>query len=594
MPETFPPTSCTGCSACASVCKHDAIRMMEDKEGFLYPSIDETKCIGCGLCEKTCPAINGRRQNDGGDQHVFLITTHDERHYKNSATAGVCTIAAEHVLENNGKVFGVELSETDWKARHVCISDKEGIERIRNSKYVQSDTCDTFREVKKLLEDGIKVLYTGTPCQIAGLKAFLRKDYDSLITIEIICHGIYSYRLLQKEVGYWEQRLGAKVHNFKFRSKRKFPWIKGGIINFDATKNGKTTHHEYLGPYSPTYRCYAYADDGISYNLRKSCYACQFRDRERYADITVGDSWFLHHPNYKKFSKADFHNGISLVVCNTGRGKALLDSIGSHFTATEIPYDDAFIQPAMQECNREIPQQREAIYSNLDTEDYGKLVERLLNVDLIKQEKIDKKKKLKKDIKEKLKKYLLIKKFRYLKNKYSYSWQYWFTNFFLSGFPSKRFRNFMLKRYGMKFLGDARLYAGFHIRNPKGITLGDGVSVGPRVLLDGRMGLTIEEGAVIGYGAIIWTLNHDYNDINFCGKGAPVVIGKRAWVCSNSITLPGVTIGEGAVVASGAVVTKDVEPYTVVGGVPAKVIGHREKKDYQYGYKKKDDTLYFG
>lgn len=131
---------------------------------------------------------------------------------------------------------------------------------------------------------------------------------------------------------------------------------------------------------------------------------------------------------------------------------------------------------------------------------------------------------------------------------------------------------------------NVRLYEGFHIRNPKGITIEDGVSIGPKVLLDGRKGLHIGKNAVLGYECIIWTLNHDYNDINFCGKGAPVKIGDYAWICSRSIILPGITIGEGAVVASGAIVTKDVPPYTIVGGIPAKKMGMREQKNYNYGY----------
>lgn len=140
---------------------------------------------------------------------------------------------------------------------------------------------------------------------------------------------------------------------------------------------------------------------------------------------------------------------------------------------------------------------------------------------------------------------------------------------------------------GMRLEGDVRFYAGFHIREPQNITIGAGASIGPKVLLDGRKSLTIGKSAVIGYEAIIWTLNHDYNDIGFCGKGAPVSIGDYAWICSRSIILPGITIGEGAVVASGAVVTKDVPPYSVVGGIPARIIGEREKKDYRYGYNNK-------
>lgn len=171
--------------------------------------------------------------------------------------------------------------------------------------------------------------------------------------------------------------------------------------------------------------------------------------------------------------------------------------------------------------------------------------------------------------------------------------EWWFINSFLCNFPSKRFRFWCLKLMGMNLHKDVRFYTGFHIRNPKGITIGSGVNIGPNVLLDGRKGLTIGRNAVIAYEAIIWTLNHDYNDIHFCGKGAPVEIGDYAWICSRSIVLPGIKIGEGAVVASGAIVTKDVPPYSIVAGVPAKIVGQREKKIYEYGYLRREDNTHF-
>ena len=151
--------------------------------------------------------------------------------------------------------------------------------------------------------------------------------------------------------------------------------------------------------------------------------------------------------------------------------------------------------------------------------------------------------------------------------------------------PSNIMRNRCLCMMGAKISKRVMLYRGFSVRAPQQLIIEDGVSIGPKVLLDARKGLVIRKNAVIAYDAIIWTLNHDYNNLHFCGKGAPVEIGEYAWICSRSIILPGLTIGEGAVVASGAVVSKDVPPYAIVGGVPAKVIGYREKKQYCYGYK---------
>lgn len=150
---------------------------------------------------------------------------------------------------------------------------------------------------------------------------------------------------------------------------------------------------------------------------------------------------------------------------------------------------------------------------------------------------------------------------------------------------SNKTRIIILKILGVKFIGPVHFRKGIQVRMGNGkLLIHKGVSVGPGVLLDARKGLEIGENAVIAYQAVVWTLNHDYNDVNFKSKGAKVIIGPYAWICSRSIILPGVSIGEGAVVASGAVVTKDVEPYTIVGGVPAKVIGKRERKTYTYGY----------
>lgn len=594
MPYLFKQNKkdCTGCSACANVCSHNAIVMKEDSEGFLFPEINEAKCVNCGLCEKICPVVGNKQENSNINQKAYLVTSNKKNFYYNSATVGLCTILARSVVEGGGKVFGVKLDESAWKAYHICVDNLEGVEWIRNSKYIQSELGDSFKKIKNLLENNIQVLFIGTPCQVAGLKAFLRKDYETLLTIDLICHGVYSYRLLVEEIRYWETRLRGNISNFKFRSKRKYPWVKGGVINFDLTRLFSNKHYEFLAPYSPTYRCYAYSGDGINYNLRESCYACPFRGKGRYGDLTIGDSWGVPWDRYFDSNTAS-QNGVSQVLVNNDKGSQTLSHISQSVVIKEIPRDEAFIQPALNSTNRPIPQERYELYSNLGMENYGNLVNRILKVDIEKIYNEDKRMEIKYKVKNFLKRILLVNKYRSFKSKFQPGWEWWYINSFLTNFPSKRFRNYKLRRYGMTFEGDARIYAGFHIRNPRGIVVGDGVSIGPHVLLDGRMGLKIQAGAVIGYGAIIWTLNHDYNDIEFKGKGAPVTIGRHAWICSNSIILPGITIGEGAVVASGAVVTHDVPPYTIVGGIPARKIGEREKKDYKYGYKSAEDSLHF-
>lgn len=368
---------CSGCGACMQICKHRAITMQEDSEGFLYPHLEKSLCIECGLCDKICPEVNNHQENTYDNRKAFLIRSKLKKYYQQSATVGVCTMLTELMLKKSGNVYGVELDESLWKARHICISDVSQYNRIRNSKYIQSDTKTTFTEVLSKLKCGEYILYIGTPCQIAGLKSFLRKDYDNLLTIDLICHGTYSYKLLHKEVEYWQNKYKGKIKNFRFRSKRNHSWLKGGIINFDViTPKGEKYHVEHHGSCSPTYRCYAYSGDGINYNLRPSCYQCPFRGQGRYGDITVGDAWLLSIPGIYKNSE----NGISLVLINTNKGKHFFQEIQKLVNITPISSEEAFVQPALLPTFREIPEKRDYLYNHLDNIEYGALVESILHV----------------------------------------------------------------------------------------------------------------------------------------------------------------------------------------------------------------------
>ena len=203
----------------------------------------------------------------------------------------------------------------------------------------------------------------------------------------MICHGVFSPRLMPYEVKYWENKFGGKLMNFRFRSKRVYQ-SNGGMVNFDIEKNGKKEHIERFAGGSPTYRCFAYSGDGINYNLRPSCYSCHFRSVKRYGDITVGDPWFINDKTIKNPNLTSRNFIRSLYSVNTEKGVELAANIKDFLIEEELKLTDAFCQPALKNGNRQIPEKRLQLFANLATEEYGSLVERLLDCDLEKAHQV--------------------------------------------------------------------------------------------------------------------------------------------------------------------------------------------------------------
>lgn len=363
---------CSGCGACVQICKHGAIKMRADGEGFLYPSLDESKCIECGLCEKVCPYNIETANEERGK--CYIAATKSEAYYKESATIGICTMLADYIISIKGVVFGVYLDETSWDAYHVQVRDWIGVRKIRNSKYIQSDTRNTFYEAKAYLEKGTIVLYIGTPCEIAGLKSFLRKNYRNLYTIDLMCHGTFSHKLMTFEVEYWQSLFSGKIRNFRFRSKRKYILNNGGMVNFDVVVNGKKKHIERFAGSSPTYKCYAYSGDGLSYNLRPACYSCVFKDKNRYGDITVGDPWGVCKDLITdvRIKKAIVR---SLYFANTAKGDELLNKISHLLIYQEISRDESFKQGALLPISLTMPPLRAKLLGCSTMEEYVSVIE---------------------------------------------------------------------------------------------------------------------------------------------------------------------------------------------------------------------------
>lgn len=375
-------TLCSGCGACVQVCNHNALEMISDEEGFLYPKLDIEKCVHCGLCSHVCPVTGTNSENANHEQHCYLATTSYAQYYKESASIGICTMLSEYIVKQGGVVFGVYLDESSWTAYHIIVKDINDIQKIRNSKYLQSATKESFAQARRFLIEGKKVLFIGTPCQIAGLKAYLHKDYPNLFTIDLVCYGVFSPTLMPLEINYWENRYKGKIKNFRFRSKRVYKHVNGGMVNFDVQVNGKLQHIERFAASSPSYRCYAYAGDGKNYNHRISCYYCHFRSEKRYADITVGDPWFICNDVISTPSLQSWNVIRSLFSTNTKKGEKLCAIIMNKLITEELPREKSFCQPALLPVKNVIPEERRILYSQVGKEDYGSLVQRLLKCNL--------------------------------------------------------------------------------------------------------------------------------------------------------------------------------------------------------------------
>lgn len=299
---------CTGCRTCEQLCPKHCITMEPDHEGFLTAYIDEEKCIKCGLCRKRCPQNIDNLQN-AIPQKTYAVRLKDEPTLYKSASGGAFAGLAICVIENGGIVYGARYDE-NLRVFHSKAKTIEEVIPQLSSKYVQSDTEHTYTEVKEQLAAGRLVLYSGTGCQIAGLKSFLKKDYPNLILVDLVCHGVPSPLLFAKYIELLEKKHGAKIKEFDFRDKKN-GWGYG--IKYKYKYKYKYGRSEY-SPY------FKYFMDGVIY--RECCYKCKYANTQRCGDITIADYWGINkcHPEF--FST----KGVSLVLINTSKGQKFFEN----------------------------------------------------------------------------------------------------------------------------------------------------------------------------------------------------------------------------------------------------------------------------
>lgn len=302
---------CCGCSACAQICPKKCISMDADVEGFDYPKVDIAQCIDCAMCERICPVKNATKKNDQAIA-AYAAYVKDEDLRINSSSGGIFSVLADFVLQKNGVVFGAAFDE-EFMVHHIGIENKSDIEHLRGSKYLQSRIENTYIETKDALDSGKIVLYTGTACQIAGLKAFLKKEYDNLYTVDVLCHGTPSPKLWRKYIKWQEKKHGATVQKAFFRQKN-LGWKTFSLeLQFADSK----VYSQILTK-DPFMKLFL-----SNICLRPSCHDCKFKALERASDITIGDAWGIK----KVIPEMDDDKGTSVVITHTEKGEGLFKNV---------------------------------------------------------------------------------------------------------------------------------------------------------------------------------------------------------------------------------------------------------------------------
>lgn len=340
MIEICPKEECTGCQACKQVCPTSAISFREDQHGHIYPVINQQVCIDCNKCERTCPSVHPLSYNPPSDKAIACwIKDSNER--IRSTSGGLSFGISKRFVEDGGVFVGVCWDNKLNNAIHQLSENVDELHKYQGSKYSHSDVRNVYPEIKALLRNGRKVLFSGTPCQIAGLKAFLQKDYDGLYTIGLVCHGVPSRKILRDKIATIEKEFGSKVIDYK--SRVKTPDQYRASVQYTLL-DGREIRISIFRDYF--FRCFV-----TNFALRPNCFRCQYARTERVEDLTVADFWG-YTPYSLKFRS--YLKGTSEVLINSPKGKTLFKMVEDLINSDTRPISEA------QTCNRNLvsPQQK--------------------------------------------------------------------------------------------------------------------------------------------------------------------------------------------------------------------------------------------
>lgn len=359
---------CTGCAACYSVCPKECIKMIADADGFLRPNIDEERCVKCNKCRRICPINNAHKSDELEPIGAYAVRSKDQDIVLKSSSGGLFSVLGLWILGKGGVVVGAGFDDRHQVVHKIC-TDAEKLDELRRSKYVQSKIGDIYKTTQGLLEEGRELLFCGTPCQIAGLKAFLGKEYSGIYTMDFICHGIPSPKAYNKYLDFQTKNGEQEIKSINFRSKKRGWHTHSLSIIFNDG-------HEYNESCSVDYYMHSFIMD---MTLRPSCYHCQFRGANRISDITVADFWGVEQviPDWNDDS------GVSLAFVHTEKGLQLLQMNSDAIDKQEVELHEAIrYNPALLTSPR-VPPARSAFLRDMNIMRYDALHEKYCSTKLL-------------------------------------------------------------------------------------------------------------------------------------------------------------------------------------------------------------------
>lgn len=589
MIEIIDKTKCCGCNACGDVCAHDAITFKTDIEGFWYPEVDKEKCVDCGLCEKVCPIINidALKENDLKQSICYVAEHKDLEVVFDSTSGGLFSALAEIMYRNKGYVGGAIFND-DFSVRQYISPNKKDLIKLRSSKYLQSDFTGFYKQVRELLKKGEKVLVCGSPCQMAALRSFLRKDYENLIILDFVCRGTNSPKVWRKYLDTFEERYGSPVVYCKAKSK-EFGWRN--LTQKVILANGKA----YYEPKDSNNYTKGYLQTGVY--CRPSCYECKFKGYPRIADITLADFWGVE--NVKK--AMDKNLGLSLVMVNSQKGASFFEKAKIRINAFQVPFETIEKgNPALTKSLDNPKVNRERFFKDLDNMTFTQIADKYI-ISTPKSLKL---------IAKKIIKYLFAV-WRGTNHSPKAIYQFFKYNTFndiihgnvlipsshvviqlekggkilkkgISYIGTKQYRKskletrLLIEKGAVLELGpDTNIMYGADIEvfhDAHLIFKGEGGSnIGATIICGER--IEIGKGTMMGRNVLIRDNNGNHY-INRTGykNTRPVIIGEKVWLCEGCTIMLGVKIGDGAIVGAKAFITSNIPSNAMVSGNPSKVV----------------------